>query len=417
MRLLVAAVVAASVVPSLTLASPAGDQLPELLYAGTAGENRALYDEQCAMMHMDACFGLGVIDLIAAVEGLSQGFYRHGATTPNTPAAALLFGVDTGAPTPPANPNPEPLTYEQLRAILDTFVTTLDAAHDSFETAAIAGDFVIPIDVLRVRLDVDGDGEVAGDETLASLLGPNAAIPQGKTKGDKTAVVDGTIGFDPADAYWLAGYTQVAATPVDLLLAHDFSELFGAIGHRLFPEADLPMQDYARGGTLMMDPDTDTFIADIVAGIHTSDFPIIDAERFKGVLVRMQGVTALSRKNWESILAETDDFKELVPSPSQTSLLPSLEVTDEVVAAWQETLDTVDQILAGELLIPHWRFRQGFNLKLFFDTATETDLVMLLTGHGALPYLAAGPIADEDSFAAGNRVFGDSWPNFAFWFN
>ena len=417
MRSLFGAALAAIVMPSFALASPAGDQLPDLLYAGTAGENRALYDEQCVQMHMDACFGLGVIDLIGAVEGLSQGFYRHGATTPNTPAAALLFGVDTGVEAAPANPDPEPLTYEQLRDILDTFVTTLDAAHHNFETAAMAGDFVIPIDVLRVRLDVDGDGEVAADETLASLLGPSAAIPQGKTKGDKTSVVDGTIGFDQADAYWFAGYTQVAATPVDLLLAHDFSELFSAIGHRLFPKAGLPMQDYARGGTLMMDPDTDTFIADIVAGIHTSDFPIIDAERFKGVLVRMQGVTALSRKNWEAILAETDDNRELVPSPSQTSLLPDLVVTDEVVAAWRETLDTVDEILAGELLIPHWRFRQGFNLKLFFDTATETDIVMLLAGHGALPFLSDGPIADEDSFAAGNRVFGDTWPNFAFWFN
>lgn len=417
MRSLFGAALAVIVIPSLAHASPAGEQLPDLLYAGTAGESRALYDEQCAQMHMDACFGLGVIDLVAAVEGLSQGFYRHGATTPGSPAAAMLFGVDAGMPTPPANPNPEPLSYEQLRAILETFVTTLDTAHKNFETAAIAGDFVIPIDVLRVRLDLDGDGEAAEGETLGSLLAANAAIPQGKTKGGKTAVVDGTIGFDPADAYWLAGYTHVAATPVDLLLAHDFSELFAAIGHRLFPKAGLPMQGHDRGGTLMMDPDTDTFIADIIAGVHTSDFPITDAERFKGVLARMQKVTALSRLNWETILAETDDFRELVPSPAQTSLVPDREVTEEVVTAWMETLDTVDKILAGELLLPHWRFRQGFNLKLFFDTATETDLVMLLTGHDALPYLTSGPIADEDSFAAGNRVFGDSWPDFALWFN
>ena len=417
MRSLFGAALAAIFVPSFALASPAGDQLPDLLYAGTAGENRALYDEQCAQMHMDACFGLGVIDLIGAVEGLSQGFYRHGAAMPNAPAAALLFGMDGGMESSPANPNPEPLDYDQLRAILETFVTTLDTAHKNFETAAIGGDFVVAIDVLRVRLDLDGDGEAAEGETLGSLISANAAIPQGKTKGGKTAAADGTIGFDPADAYWFAGYTQVAATPVDLLLAHDFSELFAAIGHRLFPEAGLPMQDYSRGGTLMMDPDTDTFIADIVAGIHTSDFPIVDGDRFKGVLARMQKVTALSRLSWEEILAETDDNRELVPSPAQTSLVPDREVTDEVVAAWMDTLDTVDQILAGELLIPHWRFRQGFNLRLFFDTATETDLVMLLTGHGALPYLGDGPVADRESFAAGNQVFGDSWPDFIAWFN
>jgi hypothetical protein len=404
-------------VPGAVLASPAGSRLPDLLYTGEAVESRSYYDEQCAMFHMDACFGLGLIDLVGAVEELSQALYRHGAVAPRVPAAAMLLGIESGISAGPANPDPEPLNYQQLRDILDSFVTKMDAAHANFETAAMGGDFVIAIDPLRVRMDIDGDGEAAVGETLGALLGASLPMPEGKAKGGKTAPVDGTIGFDPADAYWLAGYSQVAAAPVDLLLAHDFSELFAAIGHRLFPKAGLPMQDFARGGTLMMDPETDTFIADLIAAIHTSDFPIVDRDRFKGVLERLQAVTALSRRNWEAILAETDDNRELVPSPRQTSLVPGQTVTEEVVAAWMETLDTVDDILAGDLLIPHWRFRQGFSLKLFFETATETDLVMLLTGQGALPFLADGPVADAESFAAGNRVFGDNWPNFALWFN
>ena len=417
MRSLVAAALAAIALPNLALASPAGLRLPDLLYTGDAVESRSYYDEQCALLDMEACFGLGLVDLVGAVEGLSQAFYRHGATTPRIPAAAMLLGVDAGVSAGPANPDPAPLSYGELRDLLEAFVVKMDAARASFEIAAAGGDFVIPIDPLRVRLDIDGDGEAVVGETLGSLLGASVSLPQGKTKGDKTAAVDGTIGFDQADAYWFAGYTQVAVAPVDLLLAHDFSELFAAVGHRLFPKAGLPMQDYSSGGTLMMDPETDTFIADLIAAIHTSDFPVTDLERFRGVLVRLNAVTAYSRQNWEAILAETDDNRELVPSPSQTSLIPDRQVTDAVVSAWMDTLDTVDEILAGELLIPHWRFRQGFNLKLFFDTATETDLVMLLAGQGALPFLAQGPIADADSFAAGNRVFGDSWPDFALWFN
>jgi hypothetical protein len=81
------------------------------------------------------------------------------------------------------------------------------------------------------------------------------------------------------------------------------------------------------------------------------------------------------------------------------------------------TLDTVDEILAGELLVPHWRFKQGFDLNAYFNNATETDLVMLITGQGALPYIKAGPIADAQSFAEANRVFGTDWINYAFWFN
>jgi len=128
-------------------------------------------------------------------------------------------------------------------------------------------------------------------------------------------------------------------------------------------------------------------------------------------------ITSLSRRNWDAILAETDDERELVPSPRQTSIIPEHAVTDEVVDAWLATLDTLDTILEGELLLPHWRFRQGFDLKAFFETAEETDLVMLFTGHAALPFLADGPVADAESFAQGNRVFGDSWPNFVLWFN
>ena len=419
MHKLLGAAFAALILPCTAWASPAGDQLPELLYSGEAQQSRAYYDEQCAMYFVDACFGLGVIDLIGAVEDLSQALYRHGATTPNVPAAAILLGVDTGtAAAGPANPHPEPISYDQLRDILETFVTTLDGAEAKFEMAGSVGvDFVVSIDPLRVRLDIDGDGAVGEGETLASLLGENFALPQGKTKPGKEAPVGATIGFDRADAYWFAGYTQVAATPADLLLAHDFSELFAAIGHRLFPTAGLPMQDYSRGGTLLMDPDSDTFIADLIAGIHTSQFPVVDAARFKAIPDRLQNIIRLSRLNWEAILAEPDDNRELVPSPSQTSLVPNRDVTVEVVIAWHATLDTLDEILAGELLLPHWRFRQGFNLKLYFDTATETDLVMLLAGQGALPYLTDGPVADTNSFAQGNRVFGNAWPDFAMWFN
>lgn len=417
MRRLIGLALGAMMLPGIATASEAGDRLAELLYAGEAAGQRAIYEELCAVPHADACFGLGLIDLIGAVEGLSQGFYRHGAVTPRLPAAAMMLGLDADVPSAPANPDPQVLDYAGLRGILGDFVDGLDRARASFETAGAEGDYVIMIDPLRVRLDINGDGAVGEQETLATLLGGELALPHGKSKGDKTVVPDLSIGFDRADAIWLAGYSQISVLPFEMLLAHDFSGLFEAVGHRLFPEAGLPMQDYSRGGTLMMDPETDTFLADLIAGLHTSNFPIVDRERFAGVQARMQAVTALSRQNWAAILQETDDNRELVPSPRQTSLVPDQPVTQEIVDAWMATLDRLDEILAGELLLPHWRFRQGFDLNAYFETATETDIVMLLAGQGALPFLKEGPIADADSFAEGNRVFGDNWPNFAIWFN
>lgn len=430
MRGLIAAAMAATMLPAAASASEIGDQLTQHLYDGTLAETTeasfALCNDEGTA---DACFAAGLIDLIGAVEGLSQALYRHGATTPGTPAAAMLLGMDIEDTPVPANPNPEPLSYDQLRTILGDFVQKMDYARMSFEIAGNADAFAITIDPLRVRIDLDGDGTATEGETLGSLLAsagefadipaPDGPPPGGKTKtrDEAPAAADTSIGFDNADAIWFAGYTQIVVAPVDLLLAHDFSEFFATYLHRVFPEAGLPMQDYSRGGTLFMDPDSDASIADIIAAIHTLDFPVTDAERLAGILARLQKITALSRRNWELILAETDDSRELVPSPSQTSLVPDRPVTQETVDAWLATLDSIDRILAGELLLPHWRFKQGFDLKAYFETATETDLVMLFTGLGALPYLKDGPIADADAFADANRVFGDNWPYFALWFN
>src|SRR5690606_15103041 len=128
-------------------------------------------------------------------------------------------------------------------------------------------------------------------------------------------------------------------------------------------------------------------------------------------------ITGLSRRNWEAILAETDDNRELLPSPRQHGITPDAMITEEQVNAWMAALDTADQVLDGTLLIPHWRFQKGFDLKAYFETARKTDLVMLITGYDALPFLKDGPIASAESFRAANEVFGDALIGYAFWFN
>jgi hypothetical protein len=428
MRGLRALAMAAVMLPGAVAASEVGDELAQRLYDGSLREVGDLALERCDQLHTDACFALGLLDLVTAYEQLAQAMYRHGATSPNSPVMGMLFGMGLDMPTTPANADPEPLSYEGLVDILDAFSTTLDLAAGHFQMAEVGADFVIPIDPLQVRIDLDGNGTAEASETLGSLMGavgnladvpaPDAPPPGGKIKTkDSAPAPDTTIGFDNADAIWFAGYSTAVSAPIELLLAHDFSEFFHAYLHRVFPAAGLPMQDHSQGGTLFMDADSDAFIADIIAALHTADFPVTDAARLAMVHERLRSITALSRKNWDLVLAEIDDDRELVPSPRQTSMVPDMAVTEETVAAWKATLDQLDLILAGELLLPHWRFRQGFDLKAYFETATETDLVMLIAGQGALPFLKAGPIADAESFAEANRVFGDDWPIFALWFN
>jgi len=292
----------------------------------------------------------------------------------------------------------------------------MDRGRAALEQAGESGDYVVTLDPLLFRMDMNADGTAEESESLGMLLAPMLeplAAPKAKSKG-----ADTTIGFDRADAFWLAGYSQILAAQADFLLAHDFEGLFDAYFHRIFPASGLPMAEAPSGtGSLVMDSASDMAIADMIAAIHMADFPVIEPDRLKGVLARLQAVTDFSRRNWEAILAETDDERELVPSPDQTSIIPGLDVTEERVDAWMATLDTADAILAGELLVPHWRFSQGFDIKAYFETATETDLVMIMTGYGALPFLKDGPVADAESFAEANRAFGNQLIGYAFWFN
>lgn len=421
------AALAMVLVPGAAQAGEIGDQLAASLYEGSMPALVERAAPLCETGESDACFALGLADLATAYETFARALYRHGAVTPNSPAMAMLFGMGSEGGSTPANPNPEPLRYEDLRQMLDEFSKTLDRAAGNFKRAGEGAPFVVHVDPLKVRIDLDGNGEAGDGETLGVLLGqvggfidipaPDAP-PAGKTKSQTPKPPDATIGFDNADAIWFAGYANIVAAPVEITLAHDFSGFFNAYMHRVFPKAGLPMQEYSRGeGTLMMDADSDAFIADIVAAIHTADFPVVDRPRLAAVLDRFATITALSRQNWQMILAETDDDRELLPSPRQTSLVPDRAITQEIVDAWLVTLDKLDLIVKGELLLPHWRFAQGFSLKTYFETATETDLVMLFTGQDALPYLADGPIADAGTFGELNRVMGDQWPMFALWFN
>ncbi|MBN9347244.1 MAG: hypothetical protein J0I48_13755 [Devosia sp.] len=393
-----------------------GEIATDALYAGKLAEGIARLEPLAAADDPGAWFGIGAIRLTQAIEHLSQALYRHGFAVDAAPNA---FGMGIVLPIP-QNPNPEPLDYAGVRAILGDFVLGLDEARAAFETAAESGDYVIELNPLKIRVDANGDGTVEEAESLAGLL----AMWNGVAADDLLAPSQPGepssfeyIGFDRADGFWLAGYTQVLASQADFLLAHDFSAFTDATFHRLFPRAGFPMQEFATGGMLMLDPQTDTGIADAIAGIHTLDWPVIEPERLKGVRERMLAVLDYSRQNWAAIIEETDNNHELLPSPKQTSLFPDAAVDEARVAAWLVTLDKARDVLDGQLLIPHWRFSQGFDLKAYFETAKETDLVMILTGAGALPFLGAGKVATPEDFRAIQDAFGSDWLGYAFWFN
>lgn len=413
------------------LAGEAGDIAREHLYSGDlAGGVTKL--GTLTQNDAEATFAGAFLTLVQSFEGFSQGLYRHGLAAPQTGPMGPMMSVPI-----PANPNPEKLDYATFRALLEDFSMGLSISVDQFGLAAEkaeeeGGEFKFRLDPVKIRMDINGDGTAAENETIGNILvsafqmDPSAmAAPRPAdttARGQTTMPSHNTapnteIAFDRADASWLSGYSQVIEVQADFLLAHDFSDFFNSSFHRFFPKSGLPMQAFSQGGQLMLDPETDSAIADVIAAIHTINWPVVDRERMKRVYYGLQIITESSRQNWKAILEETDDDRELLPNPRQTAIFPGGEVTDEMVSAWLATLDTADQIIKGELLIPHWRFKQGFDLKAYFQTAERTDFVMILTGYGALPFLKDGPVATAESFAAANRVFGDNLLGYAFWFN
>lgn len=413
------------------VAGQGGDLARQHLYAGTPAAGIKVLTPLADAGDAEARFGIGLLLFASALQDFTGTLLGYGMITPN-PAHFEPLGTRRDGIEPAA------LSYAALREVLQAFASDLDTARDVLVQAAdMGGDWVVPVDLARVRLDLDGDGAGSEAESLAALgaalagevragpiplevpnIIPDVAPerPRGVAGGALGQPVAG-IGFDRADGYWLAGYTQVVASQVDFLLAHDFEDTFNAVGHRLFNSPALPMSPFAEGASLFMDPSTDAAIADLIAAIHTISWPVIEPERLAGIADRLHAITSLSRRNWQAVLAETDDVMELVPSPRQTALDPDARVTDEMVVVWHETLDIVDRIIDGELLLPHWRFQQGVDLKAFLTGATRTDMVMLLSGLDMLPFLAEGPKADAEAFAGANRVFGNDIWSYVFWFN
>ena len=85
--------------------------------------------------------------------------------------------------------------------------------------------------------------------------------------------------------------------------------------------------------------------------------------------------------------------------------------------AWFAFLDESEAILEGRRLAPHWRFAKGIDVKAFFEKPQSFDVVLFVTGQGALPYLADGPITSPERWARIIRAFEGNFFQFAVWFN
>ncbi len=350
-----------------------------------------------------ARYGLGVLELLSAVEELAQNMYRYGLKPNSSQLPFVRLPV-------PANPNPEKLTYEKWRAILERFNDDLNRA------AAVLAEVNDPGVKLRlpvglIRLDLDGDGDAGDEETLWRVF-TRVAWRAAKLSNEQKEF---PIGFDAADVHWMIGYTHLLRAMIEAWLAYDTEDFFDQTAHFFFAGAVSPY------GSLGSRTDNRGFdfdqIADAIAAIHLVHFEPTDPQRLTRAREHLLEMVRSSRRCWHHALAETDDDREWIPNARQTSLTP-LTVNEDRVAAWKRFLDEAEAVLRGQKLLPHWRVKdsRGINLKRVFEEPRTFDLVLWAHGAAAVPYLEEGPLVTRETANSLNGAFQGRFLAFAVWF-
>ncbi|HKQ47334.1 MAG TPA: hypothetical protein VJZ71_04605 [Phycisphaerae bacterium] len=390
-------------------AEPAKQTAPfveAFLFSGDlAGGEKALTDEIKKTSDADGLnFQLGTLQFIRAVERLSQTLYGYGFNE-RVGMASEMVGIPI-----PHQPKPKTISYDDCRKIMETWVADLQRAEET-----LAGvkdpDVKMPLHFAMIRLDLDGDGKAAEEETIWRVFARLGGAPT--PEGSAALVID----FDRADALWLRGYCHLLMALGDFVLAYDFRELFERTGHLIFAKVKSPY-DYLQTGPKVFEM-ASVDIADVIAFIHLLNFPLKDAERTKSALAHLQSMTKLSREMWKLVIAETDSGSEWIPNPKQTSVVPGGAVTEEMTKDWIVFLDELDAILAGKKLIPFWRTDdgRGLNLHRILNEPQAFDLVLWIQGSAAAPYLEKGLITSPEVWQRLQRTFQGNFIGFAVWFN
>lgn len=365
----------------------------------------------------DVVFARATLEFLASVESLGRDFYSMG----------LQFEAGRSLPVPflrmriPAHPDPKPATAADVRRALVAFHARL-AAIDT-RLAAIEGqEFKVIFPLGSAGFDFVGKDDpadrVAFGPFFAGIAGRAAARDAGAAPA---AAPDLVVVFDQTDALWLRAYTHLLRGLADILLAHNGGELFDATGHLYFARADTPLAralSTHRSDTPRRQNDSGN-IADLIATIHGIDLLVSEPARLARARVELLEMIRLSRATLASAAAETDDDREWLPSPSQNSVF-NLRLSAEQTASWLGVLAEIEALLSGEKLLPHWRFPTanfGLNLRRVFEESRRTDLIGLIQGATAVPYLESGDTTSQNTWRELTRVFGGNFLGYALWIN
>jgi hypothetical protein len=357
-------------------------------------------------------FLLGTTEFLGGVERLCQRFHQLG----------LNYQLGRQLPVPflrlqlPPHPNPPLARAEDVRAALDEFYATMNRVEETLRP--IRGKtFRLEVPLGQMALDFDGDGSIGERESFLTLYRQfNRRAAETASQSPNAAAKFDAV-FDGADVHWLIAYTHFLRGSADLMLAHDGTELFNTVGQLFFVRADTSL---GRPGLALRD-DTRrqwTSIADAIGLLHQLRLPVQDAQRLARARIHWISMIGESRAMLAALEAETDNDREWLPNPRQNSAL-GVALAQEQIDGWRLFLAEMEVILEGKKLLPHWRFAttHGFNVKRFLTQAKTTDLVLLLQGSAAVPYIEAGECTSDATWREITRLFQGNFIGFAIWIN
>jgi hypothetical protein len=354
-------------------------------------------------------FALGVTHVLRAVERVAQALHRYGLRE----NMGLGF---VGVALPIAkNENPQKIRAGDLRGVVQKLITDLQSAEATL--AMVEGkDTKLLLHIGLVRLDLNGDGKVDENESLYHIY----SAPRNRAGRGAGLPRDVLLALDRADATWLRGYCHLLMATCEIILAHDFKDLFERTAHVAFPNVDSPYP-FLHGGRAVfrsMGPEGPD-IMDLVAAVHLIRLPVTEPKRMTVAREHVKATISLSRAMWRFILEEKDNDHEWIPGPGQDTVIPGVRVTESMVQGWHEFLDEATDLLDGRKLLPFWRGdgTKGVNLRRVFTEPREIDLVLWVQGSAAAPYLEDGPLTKPDTWQRFNRLYGGSFFGFAVWLN
>ncbi len=389
------------------------------LMSGKLAEGQSVLKKHLATQPSDdqAKFGLGVLHFMQAVEHLGQSWYQYGINDELANMAFFRLPVAD-------NPNPQQVTYQDVRSVLQTMIDYLDKSDQALSQVS-SKEVKLPLHLFQFHLDIDQNGKLTPEEDLTKIYSQYFGddFAKGQPKLSETIVV-----FDYADVQWLRGYTHLLRAMCETILAYDEEPLWDVISYRIFKNPEFHFQ-FMKEEFLeaQQNKDRNDFfwgnrntILDAVAAIHNLNFRLIEPDRLKRAHQHLKQTVVQSRKMWEAVSSETDDDREWIPNERQSSKVCLTRISKEMLSTWHEFLDEVDAILDGQKLLPFWRGtdeNRGVNLHKVFHQPRDLDVILWIHGSAAVPFLERGEVTEQDTWNRFQRVYNGQFFTFAAWFN